>query len=812
MSDPLMWQFYLQIPVGKLKFLVAQILHKQKRTACKFSLDKDKLMQMVEHTQVFWDELCSPLNATTKEVVQWLTQPKNAQYIPEAMSAFSSPSSPWNDGDKQLQIPPSTLTPLSSSSPPPGLLVDGDAIKLRESTGLTYDASDPSLGVMGSLSASAPPFLLELPTSDKEGSSHTSHSDQVSLEYKLSPDADDHSKSSGDEGGSKLADLPSGKSKPAVADGSTSMDIVFEDEESQGTGDWDGSQVPLSIVRPSNGLPIKHRKTVAFHDIHTHMCISTVNICRLVAGGTVQTCSTIIFPEAIHTLHPKAPFIVLPLWAAAILANDHCLVLSLHGQPVCHAQWDPFHSCFSWETPPGLQPEGPTWIWIHSTEWIKNQAFHRYYETSLEHEADDNLHGFFLPATDPSAPLMPRIPTHDDLPVLIHLKGLGLSEPLMKHFTIEDWVTKQFAIVPVGEDKHTVLLLPRDIKQSMSQLYIGFLELNQETGHWACTTPSFLQGGESTHPTTTGIPLSTGESTFHLICQLSSGTTAQVQGFHTQDAVKESPKMWHYKLGKTLTWDQLLLFLWLAHRIVPPAYVLSKETLESNKVEFLTAAMNLPAPTISKAWLLLRPLVYLLLLSTRASDNDVFQWLGADCKVRAARIPKAPPQCCGATNLPVKALIEARLYTVSWGLLPIYVKSYYCRKCHMRYMPNYKVMAASEAEAEHIYLPELPHIIGATRMVYFKVKLIEVFQQVMLTLHASALGLVQWYNDSLQTPATNVSNNFVLNNKLMAELVYEAFFLHGLILDAYNCAESLVLPNGGKQQDCMDKVLEVRNK
>ncbi len=46
----------------------------------------------------------------------------------------------------------------------------------------------------------------------------------------------------------------------------------------------------------------------------------------------------------------------------------------------------------------------------------------------------------------------------------------------------------------------------------------------------------------------------------------------------------------------------------------------------------------------------------------------------------------------------------------------------------------------------------------------------------------------------------------------MAELVYEAFFLHGLLLDAYNQGASLSLPNSGEQRDRMDKALDERNK
>ncbi len=87
------------------------------------------------------------------------------------------------------------------------------------------------------------------------------------------------------------------------------------------------------------------------------------------------------------------------------------------------------------------------------------------------------------------------------------------------------------------------------------------------------------------------------------------------------------------ELGRTLTWDQVLLFLRLARRIAPPTYSLSKETLEPNEVGFLAAALSLPDHTISEVWLLLRALVYLLPASDRVSDDDVFRRLGADYKV-----------------------------------------------------------------------------------------------------------------------------------------------------------------------------------
>ncbi len=109
MSDQLTRQFLLQIPVHKLRvrcllpsiivlypspFIVSCWTDTQQAEQGKFPLDRDILIGMVEHTQIDWDELCSPQNAATKAVAKWLAQPENVRYIPEAVSAFSSLSSP----------------------------------------------------------------------------------------------------------------------------------------------------------------------------------------------------------------------------------------------------------------------------------------------------------------------------------------------------------------------------------------------------------------------------------------------------------------------------------------------------------------------------------------------------------------------------------------------------------------------------------------------------------------------------------------------------------------------------------------------
>ncbi|PBK83279.1 hypothetical protein ARMGADRAFT_945016, partial [Armillaria gallica] len=68
------------------------------------------------------------------------------------------------------------------------------------------------------------------------------------------------------------------------------------------------------------------------------------------------------------------------------------------------------------------------------------------------------------------------------------------------------------------------------------------------------------------------------------------------------------------------------------------------------------------------------------------------------------------------------------------------------------------------------------------------------------------------YNDSLATPATQVPNNFRYHQTLDMQTVYEAFFLHAVLLDAYNRHEPLELPHAGPQRDHLVAALDSRNK
>ncbi len=109
----------------------------------------------------------------------------------------------------------------------------------------------------------------------------------------------------------------------------------------------------------------------------------------------------------------------------------------------------------------------------------------------------------------------------------LHLDDHELSEPTVKRFSLQGWfvhegnfyagartimdaLVRRFTIEPMGgqslysglfffdvlsatmqENSRHVLLLPKNRKTAVSQLYLGYLELNKKTGDWTCTAPLF---------------------------------------------------------------------------------------------------------------------------------------------------------------------------------------------------------------------------------------------------------------------------------------------------------------------------------
>ncbi|KAK0222261.1 hypothetical protein IW262DRAFT_1296832 [Armillaria fumosa] len=202
------------------------------------------------------------------------------------------------------------------------------------------------------------------------------------------------------------------------------------------------------------------------------------------------------------------------------------------------------------------------------------------------------------------------------------------------------------------------------------------------------------------------------------------------------------------ELGRQLSWNQLFQFFRLICRIAPATFDRSEEYLQGNELDFLATHGICPQTTIT---------------------FDGTEWA-----------IKLPPTCCDNRPLKADSVTEARLYALTHGVLLIFVKSYYCHKCKTHFNVNYQVQDAQRPEARRIYYDEMPEVLEVEETVFMEVRLIEAFRELMATLHTSASGIVQWYNQGIATVATNVPNNLKYHAVMTGEMVYDAFFLHAL--------------------------------
>jgi hypothetical protein len=98
---------------------------------------------------------------------------------------------------------------------------------------------------------------------------------------------------------------------------------------------------------------------------------------------------------------------------------------------------------------------------------------------------------------------------------------------------------------------------------------------------------------------------------------------------------------------------------------------------------------------------------------------------------------------CNYANLSEKSIVEARLYTLRRGIIPIFSKSLYCRGrflfplsnlllifqgCHTRYYHNYSVSDAENPDARRqYYAVEVPKYIHVFESCYVEQELCHYF-------------------------------------------------------------------------------------
>ncbi|PBK61321.1 hypothetical protein ARMSODRAFT_1025838 [Armillaria solidipes] len=387
----------------------------------------------------------------------------------------------------------------------------------------------------------------------------------------------------------------------AQVDGLANSDeIVFEEEEEEGQyTDW--SHVPLSISGPSESAPIQRKKalitTLAICLFHP-----TVTVCRLTESGGVQSHKLPVFSKSLRSLSavvPSAPRelheytyidMAIPLgllgnWATLVPSDGEQLVFLLQQRPVGWAQWNPETSAFCWTTPfmPNteelvimtwlpLEQTGPSAYQldvafnIHSNAWLMEQKF-EYYETT-EGPLENGTRDVFVHPNTESVPLLQPGHIHASaLPVTIHLKDQRFPELLIHHLQVDGWlfhqgafyarlqplaraIARDIGLQDLADKDRAVMLLPRMVGRGTTQLYVGYLGMDADTGIWKAGGPAFLQDKNPF----VGMPVSPGNDGFYFHCRLSITPVDFVREFHRMEATEHGPKMQHFQRITDSVW------------------------------------------------------------------------------------------------------------------------------------------------------------------------------------------------------------------------------------------------------------------
>ncbi|KAJ7234697.1 hypothetical protein C8J57DRAFT_1089536, partial [Mycena rebaudengoi] len=176
----------------------------------------------------------------------------------------------------------------------------------------------------------------------------------------------------------------------------------------------------------------------------------------------------------------------------------------------------------------------------------------------------------------------------------------------------------------------------------------------------------------------------------------------------------------------------------------------------------------------------------------------------------APPMSSCPRTGCNSLKLGETKSVEARLYTLHRGVLPIFSKSLYCRTCHTRYYNNYSVEQASNPSAQRQYYNhDMPRFIHVFETCFVELQLCTYFEVQMALAHVTCQGISRVYNMSLG--ASEIPTASQLLNELSGDLVLEAFLLHSVLRDKQERQEVLFLPHHTYQNHRLDHVLAERN-
>ncbi|KAF9005725.1 hypothetical protein BDZ89DRAFT_966423 [Hymenopellis radicata] len=166
---------------------------------------------------------------------------------------------------------------------------------------------------------------------------------------------------------------------------------------------------------------------------------------------------------------------------------------------------------------------------------------------------------------------------------------------------------------------------------------------------------------------------------------------------------------------------------------------------------------------------------------------------------------RCPDPTCQGSKLGNAVYVEARLYTLHRGVLPVYSISLNCSKCNTRYHPNHSVTNPKSPASQRQFYADVGSYIHVNTTVFLEDQLCEFFEQNICHSHSSSTILARLYN--LRLGRTHTTLTSTLKEELTQEMVLDAFFLYALL--RHNIV--LRVPHHGQQEHRLDDALHEAN-
>ncbi|KAJ7273897.1 hypothetical protein C8J57DRAFT_1224805 [Mycena rebaudengoi] len=266
------------------------------------------------------------------------------------------------------------------------------------------------------------------------------------------------------------------------------------------------------------------------------------------------------------------------------------------------------------------------------------------------------------------------------------------------------------------------------------------------------------------------------------------------------------------QFGQLQRFIEITRRIWL--EIVPPG-TSRPISLPVHVAGFLSSVLKLPSEIVQLSWHAFADLAEALFLDPgQPSLDDNFRLHAHDYKIGTETIGPPITSCthpsCDSARLGEPSVVEARLYTLHRGILPVFSKSLYCRKCHTRYYYNYFVQNASDPAAHRVYYSiEVPDIIHVTETSFVERQLCTYFEMQMAVSHAPSQAIANVYN--LALGGSDIPNASRLIHQLTGEVVLDSFLFHAILRDKRKRREVLSVPHGSYQNHRLDQALAERN-